>query len=186
MCSFLCPRKNQRLRLFSRPTHRSRDHRNGLIQVKLKCSHDVPLHSHVNPGHLQREENRTVVKRSHQEFSHQKVWMQTLTASLLRRSCSFLRAVSRSLSTENCVISGCVSTGDFGICSASLGLSTVASVQIFSGESGSSLIGCGVVSALQRPGKLEGKVLVNRGILLEPSEVDWTWTDGEQCSLGTF
>ncbi len=46
--------------------------------------------------------------------------------------------------------------GDFGFCcSTSLRASKVASVQMLSGESGSSLIGCGCVSALHAPGKLE-------------------------------
>lgn len=56
------------------------------------------------------------------------------------------------------MIIGCISIGDFGICcSTSFRLSNVASVQMFSGESRSSLIGCGFVSALHGPGKLEGK-----------------------------
>lgn len=48
--------------------------------------------------------------------------------------------------------------GDVGFCcSTSLGVSKEASVQMLSGESGSSLISCEFVSALHRPGKLEGE-----------------------------
>lgn len=48
--------------------------------------------------------------------------------------------------------------GGFGFCcSTSSAASKVASVQLPSGESGSSLIGCGFVSALHGPGKLEGE-----------------------------
>lgn len=89
--------------------------------------------------------------------------MKELTASRLRRSCSFLRAISLSLSTEDCVVTACISVGDSGdiCCSTSLGDSEVVSLQMLSGESGSSLEGCGFVSALHGPGKLEGECPVN-------------------------
>lgn len=84
--------------------------------------------------------------------------MKVLTASRLRRSCSLLRAISLSLSTGDCVEGLCVSMGDF--CSRSSEVFKVASVQMLSGESGSSLIGCvWFVSALPGPGKLQGECL---------------------------
>lgn len=82
--------------------------------------------------------------------------MRVLTASRLRRSCSLLRAISRSLSMEDCGVPGSVSVGDFDS-SSSLRALMVASVQMLCGESGSSLRGCGFVSALHRPGELEGE-----------------------------
>lgn len=53
-----------------------------------------------------------------------------------------------------------VSMGDFGCCcSTSSGTSMVTSVQMLSGESGSSLPGCGCFSV--RPGRLEGEKLLS-------------------------
>ena len=82
--------------------------------------------------------------------------MRELTASRLRRSCSLLRAASRSRSLEDCVVPGSVSVGDFDS-STSLGELTAASLQTLCGESGSSLRRCGFASALHGPGELEGE-----------------------------
>lgn len=81
-----------------------------------------------------------------------KMKMKVLTASRLRRSCSLLRATSLSLSTVDCVVTSCVSLGDFSFCcSASLGASNVACVEMFSGTS--------FCSALHKAGRLEGHKL---------------------------
>lgn len=54
------------------------------------------------------------------------------------------------------MVRSCVSTGDFGCCgSISSGTSKVTSVQTLSGESGSSLAGCGFFSVW--PGRLKGE-----------------------------
>lgn len=81
-----------------------------------------------------------------------------LTASLLRRSCSRLRAVSLSLSTADCAALRCVSTGDSGGWSASsFGASDSASLEMFPAESGSSLTAGGFGSVLHGPATLEGE-----------------------------
>lgn len=53
----------------------------------------------------------------------------------------------------------CISVGDSGgiCCSTSSGDSEVVSLQVLSGELGSSLKGCEFVSVLHGPGKLEGE-----------------------------
>ena len=82
---------------------------------------------------------------------------ELLTASLLRRSCSFLRAISLSF-TESCGDGSCASLGEFAFCcSTSLGASEETSVQMLSGESGSSFTGCRLCSGLHGPGRLNGE-----------------------------
>lgn len=84
--------------------------------------------------------------------------MQTLTASLLRRSCSFFRAVSLSFSKGFWVIKACPTAG-FGS-STSSKASDAAFVQTFSVRSASFLIGPRFSSVLHRFSGLKGKEAV--------------------------